>query len=101
MMEVAVNESFFRADVQARLNAVELGPSIKRPKLRGLHRLLVSDERPVDGPLTEAYVDPLNHLMFIKVTSSGFGGLGTVEPMWYGPLRIDLSKPRVLPATDK
>lgn len=83
-----VDESQLRKAVQDLLETVELGPSIKKPKLRGLHRLSIRDERPVDGPLTEVYVDAVKDLMFVKVTGSGFGGPGTVGPTWYGPLHI-------------
>lgn len=59
----------------------------KAPTNRDMHKLVIRDQRPVDGPLTEAFIDAKKGQVFIKSTPSGFGG--TTKPTWY-QTKIDL-----------
>lgn len=53
----------------------------KGPSTRGFHKVEIKDQRPVDGPLTEAFIDAKKDVVYIKSTPSGFGGNTT--PTWY------------------
>lgn len=95
------NEAKMRDKLEARIDAAELGPEIKKPSLRGLHPITIRDQRPVDGNMVEAYVDPKKDRMFVKITGAGMGGPGTVGPYWYGPLAAGLKEKEVSTATTK
>jgi len=95
------NEAVMRDKIEARLDAVDLGPSIKKPSMRGLHPLTIRDSRPVDGPLVEAFVEPGKNRVFVKVTGSGFGGPDTMIPTWHGPISVDFKEKEISTATQK
>ncbi len=69
-------------------------PMSKGPSTRGLHKLEIRDQRPVDGPLTEAFIDAKKDVVYIKSTPSGFGGNTT--PTWYKTnIKLQADEPKV------
>lgn len=75
------NGDAIREKIQASMDESYGKQLSKAPTTRGMHQLLIEDQRPFDGPLLEAFVDPKKDQVFIKATPSGFGGNTT--PVWY------------------
>jgi hypothetical protein len=95
------NTERVRARIAAALETHDLGePLATPPSTRGLHALQISDRRPVDGPLLEAFVRPGRagrpSEVLVKQTNArqrpGFPG-----EYWYKPLKLDLETPDVKP----
>lgn len=65
----------------------------KAPNTRHLIYVALRDNRPVDGPLTEAYVDSAKGQFYVKSTPArGFDREGNaIPPAWFGPLKTDAS----------
>ena len=82
------NEKSLRDGIEQTLNTADLSkPLAKAPSTTGLHRLLLSDQRPVDGPLREAYVDPSKKQFFLKTYIIGRGNPGGTT-QWFGPFPL-------------
>lgn len=95
------NTDRVRGRIAAALETHDLGEALETPpNTRGLHALMISDRRPVDGPLTEAFVRPGRpgrpSEVFIKQTNArqrpGFPG-----EYWFKAMKVDLETPDVKP----
>lgn len=66
----------------------------KAPNTRNLLLVPLRDSRPVDGPLTEAFVDAAKGQFYVKSTPArGFDREGNaIPPSWFGPLKIAASE---------
>jgi hypothetical protein len=79
-----------KEDIEAALKDVDYsGMQLdEAPRTHNLHHVHLKDQRMVDGPRTDAYVDTQKDEFYLKVTGAGMAGPDTVGPFWYGPIEL-------------
>lgn len=85
------NAGAVKAKMEAALATLDTAPLAQAPSLRGTYRVQLRDQRPVDGPLQEAFLDAAKGQFFVKSTPARM--LPGAEPRWSGPFSLDAAGP--------
>jgi hypothetical protein len=92
-LPIGANAAVVRSSIEATLSTTALGAPLSRPpSTSGTFALTLSDNRPSDGALREALLNPQTGKFYLKTTSQG---RGQPQPVvnYFGPFALGAATP--------
>jgi len=67
----------------------KVADTVDEPDTTDFISIVLSDARPIDGPMTDIWVDTEKLEFYVRITGSGHAGPDTVGPYWHGPFTLE------------